>query len=69
MTDSAIETMLLSEATLAKDWDTPEEDEAWGYLEPSAALKASMNELESGGGQRFKTVEEALYWLNDEGDE
>lgn len=35
--------------------------------EPSAALKASMDELESGGGQRFETVEEALYWLNDEG--
>ena len=26
------ETMLLSEAALAKDWDTPEEDEAWAHL-------------------------------------
>ena len=26
------ETMLLSEAALAKDWDTPEEDEAWAAL-------------------------------------
>ena len=26
------ETMLLSEAALAKDWSTPEEDEAWASL-------------------------------------
>jgi hypothetical protein len=26
------ETMLLSEAALSKDWDTPEEDEAWAGL-------------------------------------
>ena len=26
------ETMLLSEMALAKDWDTPEEDEAWADL-------------------------------------
>ena len=26
------ETMILSEAALAKDWDTPEEDEAWANL-------------------------------------
>jgi hypothetical protein len=26
------ETMLLSEAALAKDWDTPEEDKAWANL-------------------------------------
>jgi hypothetical protein len=26
------ETMLLSEPSLAKDWDTPEEDEAWADL-------------------------------------
>jgi hypothetical protein len=26
------ETMLLSEATLAKEWDTPEEDKAWTNL-------------------------------------
>ena len=26
------ETMLLSEVSLAKDWDTPEEDEAWANL-------------------------------------
>jgi hypothetical protein len=26
------ETMLLGEAALSKDWDTPEEDEAWASL-------------------------------------
>jgi len=26
------ETMILSEISLAKDWDTPEEDEAWADL-------------------------------------
>jgi len=26
------ETMLLSEMALSKDWDTPEEDEAWASL-------------------------------------
>ena len=26
------ETMLLSETALSKDWDTPEEDEAWAHL-------------------------------------
>jgi len=26
------DTMLLSEESLAKDWDTPEEDEAWADL-------------------------------------
>ena len=26
------ETMLLSESALAKEWDTPEEDEAWANL-------------------------------------
>jgi hypothetical protein len=26
------ETMLLSEASLAKEWDSPEEDEAWAGL-------------------------------------
>jgi hypothetical protein len=26
------ETMLLSEAAFLKDWDTPEEDEAWANL-------------------------------------
>jgi hypothetical protein len=29
---SVPETMLLSEASLAKDWDTPEEDAAWAAL-------------------------------------
>lgn len=27
------ETALLSEASLAKDWNRPEEDEAWAYLQ------------------------------------
>jgi hypothetical protein len=26
------ETMLLSEASLSRDWDTPEEDDAWAGL-------------------------------------
>jgi hypothetical protein len=28
------ETVLLSEPALAKDWDQPEEDEAWSHLRP-----------------------------------
>jgi uncharacterized membrane protein YebE (DUF533 family) len=28
------ETALLSEAALAKDWNRPEEEEAWAYLQP-----------------------------------
>lgn len=30
--ESAYATMLLSEDVLARDWNTPEEDEAWGDL-------------------------------------
>jgi len=26
------ETMLMSESSLSKDWDTPEEDKAWAIL-------------------------------------
>ena len=29
---SISETMILSEKSLSKDWDTPEEDEAWADL-------------------------------------
>ena len=33
--ESAIdETALLSEASLAKDWNRPEEDAAWSHLKP-----------------------------------
>jgi len=32
MTNHIPETMLLSEAALAKEWNTPEEDEAWASL-------------------------------------
>ncbi|CAN5379198.1 hypothetical protein BH10ACI3_BH10ACI3_16940 [soil metagenome] len=28
------ETALLSETALAEDWNRPEEDEAWSYLQP-----------------------------------
>jgi hypothetical protein len=28
------DTALLSEQALAKDWDQPEEDEAWSHLQP-----------------------------------
>ena len=31
----ASETALLSEAALAKDWNRPEEDAAWSYLQPA----------------------------------
>ena len=30
--DEKIETSFLSESSLAKDWSTPEEDEAWQHL-------------------------------------
>ena len=29
---SALETAMMSEAALAVDWDTPEEDAAWSHL-------------------------------------
>jgi len=29
------ETVLLSEAVLAEDWNRPEEDEAWAHLQPA----------------------------------
>ncbi len=29
------DTVLLSEAALAVDWNRPEEDEAWAYLQPA----------------------------------
>ncbi len=29
------ETSLLSEPALAEDWNKPEEDEAWSYLQPA----------------------------------
>lgn len=32
-TTAVSETALLSEAVLAEDWDRPEEDEAWSYLQ------------------------------------
>ena len=32
---SVSETALLSEASLAEDWNRPEEDEAWSYLQPA----------------------------------
>ncbi len=31
----ASETALLSEAALAEDWNRPEEDAAWSYLQPA----------------------------------
>jgi hypothetical protein len=31
--DENIDSTLLSEAALAKDWETSEEDEAWRYLD------------------------------------
>ncbi|WP_036478387.1 DUF2281 domain-containing protein [Myxosarcina sp. GI1] len=32
LTKEKLETTLLSEAALAKDWSSPEEDEAWQHL-------------------------------------
>jgi hypothetical protein len=29
-----LETALLSEAALAEDWNRPEEEDAWSYLQP-----------------------------------
>lgn len=29
-----LESAVLSEAALAEDWNRPEEDEAWSYLQP-----------------------------------
>ena len=34
--EETIGTALLSEASLAVDWDRPEEDEAWSHLQPEA---------------------------------
>ena len=31
--EQASESALLSEAALAEDWNRPEEDEAWSYLQ------------------------------------
>lgn len=31
--ESALETALLSEVSLARDWSRPEEDEAWSHLQ------------------------------------
>lgn len=33
-TPSVAEITLLSEATLAEDWERPEEDAAWSHLQP-----------------------------------
>jgi hypothetical protein len=35
----AIENALLSEKALAKDWNKPEEDEAWSHLQSIKQLK------------------------------
>jgi hypothetical protein len=32
--DDADETALCSEASLAEDWNRPEEDDAWAHLQP-----------------------------------
>ena len=34
-TNAISETALLSEATLAEDWNRPEEEEAWRHLQPA----------------------------------
>ena len=34
--ESALDTMLASEAVLRRDWDRPEEDAAWAYLHAAA---------------------------------
>ncbi len=36
------ETALLSGASLAEDWDRPEEDEAWSHLQPAKSSRGSM---------------------------
>ena len=47
----ADETAILSEASLAEDWNRPEEDEAWAYMQPdrnSSALRC-FSPYPSGG--------------------
>ena len=34
---SSMETVLLSQQSLAEDWERPEEDEAWKHLQPAAS--------------------------------
>jgi len=34
---SSMETVLLSQQSLAEDWERPEEDEAWKHLQPVAS--------------------------------
>jgi len=34
----ADEAALLSETALAEDWDRPEEDAAWSYLQPAESV-------------------------------
>jgi len=59
MIDSAVETMLLSEAMLARDWDTPEEDDAWKSLNDDIELNSpnwlgeSFEELRQRGFERI----------------
>jgi len=38
------ETMLLSEAALSKDWDTPKEDEAWASLYQAMAADSEREQ-------------------------
>jgi hypothetical protein len=55
------DTMLMSEAALAKDWDTSEEDAAWAYLdcELNEETLASIREVDAGRGiHQFNTAEE-----------
>jgi hypothetical protein len=37
--DEAVNLALLSEAALARDWERPEEDEAWSYLSANCLIK------------------------------
>jgi len=65
------EAALLSEMALAEDWDRPEEDAAWSYLQqgPSqAASRRSVTDVlaEAPGHVAFQTAEAVDAYLREE---
>ena len=40
---SVAETALLSEASLAEDWNRPEEEQAWSHLQSETILRPSIS--------------------------
>ena len=61
------ETALLSEAALAEDWDRPEEDEAWSYLQAEQTdLNAKEKKFVNGLRQKGLVTEMPLRLPDDE---